>query len=233
MSRPRTPATNVVPFPTDESRHSEARRSDAAPHVMHLSLGDWAEGTAGFTCEEEGFYFRLVRRLYAVGGRLRDDDGRNARRFGVDIRPYQRLKAFLLEEGKIAIVEGHIVNRRVSRDLEAIEAKRAAAAEHGRKGPVVRKARALQGANFGDDQAELFATSGGLRADFGPTLPGSPAEVVESDRQKSSDINDAEIPTPSPTLLREVPPTPKGGATRQSMTQRRPWHRHRSRRDDE
>lgn len=164
-------------------REIVAGRTTSAPHYMHLNLGDWAEGTAGFSCEQEGFYLRVVRRLYACWGRIADDDARNARLFGIDIRVYRRLKSDLLNDRKIEIVDGEIINLRVSRDLDEIVKRIALRAEDGRKGPEMRKARAL---------AEL-------RPDFGPTYRRSPAEVHRTIDEKACDFNAATIPTPTPT----------------------------------
>jgi uncharacterized protein YdaU (DUF1376 family) len=177
-----------------------------AMHFMHLSLGDWADGIAGFTLEQEGFYLRLCRRLYAVDGRLLDDDVRNARRLNLDVRTYRRQKDFLISERKIEIVDGHIVQRRVLRDLAVAKAKRSTRAEQGRKGAEGRKLKAVQDA--------AGANSDQICPDFGATSPQLPAEVVETADEKASNFNLATmpLPTPTPSPNKKEPPTPKGAS---------------------
>ncbi len=167
-------------------------------HFMHMSLGDWAHGTAGFTLEQEGFALRLHRSLYEANGYLPDDDARNARRLHVDPRAYRRLKQFLLDENKIEILDGNIVHRGVLRDLEAAKTRREARSQIGRNGAATRKAKVIAEITGLEDRAEV-----------GPTSAGSPGNLSLSDCENPCEINTATMHSFSPSFsFNKEPLTP-------------------------
>lgn len=156
--------------------------------IAHISLADWHQSVAGWPLELEGFYWRLVRFMYARNG-LEDSDADNARMMGLDPRAYRRLKAQLVALGVIEIRDGQLVNERVETELQRYEEHRERAAEGGRKGGII----------SGQNRA-LRAISHGTSARTSPELlPEVHPVPPTSCEQNQWLVEPTPTPTPSPT----------------------------------
>lgn len=75
---------------------------------------DFREGTRKLTFEERGFYGDVLDLIYECGNELADDDAANAHRLHADLRSYRRLKAKLIELGKLHLADGCLRNARAT-----------------------------------------------------------------------------------------------------------------------
>jgi len=78
---------------------------------------DFLDGTQMLDPWEELAYRRIVDMIYATNDRLMDDDRKIAWMTKTGNR-WPRIKAVLLEQGKIDIIDGHISNARCRKTLE-------------------------------------------------------------------------------------------------------------------
>lgn len=110
------------------------------------------EGMMVLTLEERGAYNTILDLIYARDGRLADDERFLAGWMRCDIRVWKRIRARLLELGKLAVEDGFLTNRRATSEVdEALHrglSRREAGATGGRKsGEVRRKNKDLDEAN--------------------------------------------------------------------------------------
>ncbi len=88
---------------------------------------DWLSGTRGMSAAETGVYITLVMTMYEAGAPLRDDEERLARLCGLRPGEFRRVRAMLVEGGKIVVVDGGLWNERVAIELKYREEKSTAA----------------------------------------------------------------------------------------------------------
>ncbi len=163
--------------------------------IAHISLGDWAASAAGMTLEEEGFFWRMTRLMYANDGAFPDHDRSNAGIMGIDIRVYRRLKERLLGRPKpvIKAADGNLVNKRVLEEINRFCAAKKSASDRGKIGAATR---------WQNDED---------RPDFGRTSAGLRPEVGRKSVSQNKEINDLAIATPTPTpysYKKETPCSP-------------------------
>lgn len=134
----------------------------AVPFVYaKWSLVDWIEGTEGFQLELEGAYVRFMNRLYRRGRALPDDDRFMSGHMALSLRVWKRIKAVLVELGKIIVVNGCLTNPRFEKErLERASMLRkqseAAVANH--------ESRRLGNASLSKFEQSLAKTSAKLQA---------------------------------------------------------------------
>lgn len=142
-----------------------------APFVMPVNVGDVTTELAGLSLEEEGLTHRLWRQLWIAGGAFPDDDHRIARRLNVDVRVYRRIIEALVARGIVERSQGVITSRQTTEQLDAVAARREAAAQAGAQGAEARKANAVRQA---------------LSPEVRPTSAKSSADVSRNQREKSN-----------------------------------------------
>jgi uncharacterized protein YdaU (DUF1376 family) len=80
---------------------------------------DWIGGTVGFTCEQEGFYHRVLVRMWARQDGLPNDVKWLSGALCCDPRTVRRLLEFLIGEGKLKVRDGMLINERMMREIGA------------------------------------------------------------------------------------------------------------------
>lgn len=139
-------------------------------HFFKFQLADYIVGTRGMELAHEGAYIRFLVLLYENGRAFPDDDRAMARRMDLDIRVWRRMRATLIEAGKIQLRSGCLTNRR-------FEDERLKRAEDMRKKAAAARAR-------WDGSPELVR-------DFRETSAGSPKEVPQKVGKKPNEINES------------------------------------------
>lgn len=79
-------------------------------------ISDWIKGTEGMSLEIEGAYKRFCIQLYRWGRPLADDDKRMAALMAISLRVWKRVKAALVEAGKIIVRNGSLTNSRFEKE---------------------------------------------------------------------------------------------------------------------
>ena len=96
-------------------------------------ISDFLEGVRGLTPPQIGIYSVILPLMYANMGMLRDDDRYIAGHCHCDVRTYRKIKAELIEIGKIYVREGYVYNNRaikeIARFCASAKLKRSAALE--------------------------------------------------------------------------------------------------------
>lgn len=95
---------------------------------------DALEGMANMTLEESGAYSKVLDLIYLNDGNLRDDAAYLCRWLNCDRRVWSRLRARLIELGKLSLADGILVNRRAANEVAKTVATRAASVQLGRQG---------------------------------------------------------------------------------------------------
>lgn len=170
--------------------------------IAHISLSDWSNAVDGMTLEEEGFFWRMTRLMYANEAPFPDQDRENADVMRIDLRVYRRLKSRLMtrvgpRKPVIKVVDGQLVNKRVLAEIEKFCDAKKKASERGKAGNAARWGKHKD------------------RPDFGRTSGELPAEVGRKLEPDSKKINDLGIATPYSILHtpkeKKIPPSPLGG----------------------
>lgn len=92
------------------------------------------EETAKMTLEESGAYFKIIDLIYSHDGRLADESGFICRWLNCDARVWKRLKARLIQLGKLFVRDGELHIEVIDKAIDTALAKLAAMAELGRSG---------------------------------------------------------------------------------------------------
>lgn len=193
-------------------------------HIVRVHLNDWTAATRGFSLDEEGFYWRFTVLLYDKMGDLADNDAHNARSMSLDIRVYKKMKARLIELGKIYIADGHISNSRVEREISNYlrEFKRRSEAAKARE---EKKREAEIPPDFQRTSGELQATSSEEVREKSGELPSQLGHDLFEKANKNNECNATAVaeddqsprararpkPKPKPVEERKNPLTPPVG----------------------
>lgn len=124
-----------------QPRSPHHRRPAGAPaHVIGWAPQDWLtarirtrtlmSGDLALRC----IYFELLNVLYANGGSLSNDHTELAHLLMVPEDEIARCVPLLVDYGYIEVEDGHLTNRRVTSELEAVVERRERAVEYGRRG---------------------------------------------------------------------------------------------------
>lgn len=157
---------------------------------------DWRSGCIGLTPEEEGVYIRVCAHYWETGVRLTSDDLASASRIMLDVRMWRRIKANLVQKGKLHVADdGTIYNPRAEaefRKATGAEEKSVRAADmDSARGSNDReqedRGNSVQGR--GASRQELLAKSETSLADIGEKSAGSRGEVSENFAKKPNEIN--------------------------------------------
>jgi len=140
---------------------------------LPLHLGDWITGTAGMTLEHEGAYMRFLAHLYNRGKPFPDDDTFMARVMNLSSRVWKRIKAALIDMGKIVCRNGALTNAR-------FEIERCKRAEEMRKKAAAAEAR------WGQKRQSLPEVS----PKFAESLPEVLTKLAETEPKKANEINE-------------------------------------------
>lgn len=79
---------------------------------------DWASGVIGFTLEQEAFYLRVLLRMWERKAGLPDDIKWLSAALSCDPRKVRRLRSFLINQRKLRLVDGLLINPRAMRDIQ-------------------------------------------------------------------------------------------------------------------
>jgi uncharacterized protein YdaU (DUF1376 family) len=147
---------------------------------------DAINGMMGLSLEERGAYNTVLDLFYLRDGKLPDDERFIAGFLGVDVRVWKRIRARLIELGKIFIDAGHIHNRRADEEVRTALAKVVSARNAGKQSARVRSRKSDKKSNDYNDRGETDVGTGvatDVEADVGEsksknTLPdGNGAEA--------------------------------------------------------
>lgn len=171
--------------------------------IAHISISDWATSVAGMTLEEEGFFWRLTRLMYANESVFPDNDRQNCELMGLNIRVYRRLKERLLTRRErrhkpvIELHDGYIVNHRFVQEIEKFCAAKKASSDWGKAGADARWNR------HRPKQVSLKLE---------PNLVETSPKLREKSEPKPKEINGSVMATPYSNLHtpKESPLPPKG-----------------------
>jgi len=94
---------------------------------------DFLDGTIGMPLELKGAYRVLLDLIYMRAGRLPDDARYIAGQLGCSARMWTKLRAQLIERGKISVIDGFISNFRADFELENTAKFKAKQAENASK----------------------------------------------------------------------------------------------------
>lgn len=97
---------------------NQSAEESKAPY-WPLYTSNWMGGTIGLSLEEEGFYLRICMRMWERQAGLPDDIRWLADATQVDPRTVRRLRQALIDKRKCESRDGHLVVRRVLRDISA------------------------------------------------------------------------------------------------------------------
>lgn len=165
---------------------------------------DYLIGTEGLSWEEQGVYVRLIAHMYDRNGPLPDDDRIMARLLLGDIRAWRRVKASLINKGKIKVTSSGIVNERVMKELARRQ-------EKSKKASKAAKERWSVSEQIGD-------SSGVTIAELPDSYPGATEQLQEDRSENVNKINGAMVETHCDrnAIEKEIenknnPPTPHGG----------------------
>lgn len=132
-------------------------------------------GTEALSLEEQGAYVRLLANMYDRDGPLPNDDEVVARMLGGNVRRWRRIKAALINAGKIKITASGIINDRAMREISERRAKSKKAAAAARK----------RHENQTADQPAIAEVSGKDCPNIRETLP----IICENIPEKPNEIN--------------------------------------------
>ncbi len=90
--------------------------------ITHVRFypSDWLAGTRGMTAAETGVYITLIAMMYERAGPIREDAARLARLCGASNSAFATILDCLLEDGKIARVDGGLFNERVEKEISYV-----------------------------------------------------------------------------------------------------------------
>ena len=137
------------------------------PYIQ-LFQDDLLAGMLELSAEERGAYVTMLAMMWSKGRGLRDDNQWLARMCNVSTRKFGIIKNSLIELGKIAVVDGLIVNYRALETHENARKSREIAIENGSKG--------------GKKRAENMAKTAG-NSQSAPSNPSDPASSSQNQSQ--------------------------------------------------
>src|SRR5581483_1414767 len=160
---------------------SKVRRVDFSPD-------EWLVGTRELELDERGAYWDACSLIYSRGGPIADDERWLAKALACDVRTWRRLRARLLEVGKLRVVtidgQPHLTNERAEREIERANG-RIEKASRGGKAKAEKHTAAQHRPDFGATSAR---SSGDPAEKSGPEL--SENNGLGSANYQPSTIND-------------------------------------------
>lgn len=132
-------------------------KTTARMPFLKLYIDDWIAGTTGLTVEQEGFYIRVVLRMAARKAGLPDDDKWLSAHLNMDPRSVRRLKTFFVEQGKLKIRDGLLVNERVLSVIGAYKKQQSTGEDRAKIGRRSLGDRAKIAGRSGEDRAKIEA----------------------------------------------------------------------------
>lgn len=168
---------------------------------------DFRDGTRRLSFEERGFYGDVLDLIYETGDDLPDDDEENAWRLRCDVRTYRRLKARLVELGKLLVDAGRLRNPRAIIEASAAASRIASTVEAGKASAHKRRKSAPKPGNFNG--------SGGtpVAADVQTDGPAGVQQVSGIRNQSTENILAAAVSyAPAPAREETAPAGPAAAA---------------------
>jgi uncharacterized protein YdaU (DUF1376 family) len=131
---------------------------------IDFSPDEFLVGVAGMKPEEIGAYWIACSLMYSRGGPIPDDETWIARACGCHWRTWRRIKARLIEVGKLRETPEGLINDRVVKELEKARGRLKSSADAAQKSAEERGARAAQ---EGSETAQDGRRNGAGRAQDG------------------------------------------------------------------
>jgi len=160
--------------------------------ITHIAFypSDWLAGTRGLTAEETGIYITLISRMYEMAGPIERDDNRLSRLCGTKSKAaFVKALKYLIEEGKIIIVDGCLFNERVEKEIKNTTEKSS-------------KAKAAAQSRW---DKKSNKNNAGINADASPKhMPQSCQPEPEPYISKSTDVLLRDFAPPEVPLANEV-----------------------------
>lgn len=139
---------------------------------VDFSPDEWLAGTRDLTLEERGAYWDICALMYSRGGPVADEEAWMARTLGCDVRRWRRIRARLIELGKLreSVFDGRncLTNSRAQREI----------------------AKATDRIDTAHRAAEASARSRQSRAEVAPKYEGSTSEVGAKSSGSPADNQD-------------------------------------------
>lgn len=160
------------------------------------------EGASQLTVEQCGLYIRILCLIYERDGQLVDDDAIIARRLGMQVRPYRRLKIELITADKLRLVPGgYLTCPRVEKTMA--DARRQSELQSQRRNAGTQRQLEFR-QSFGKVLGKLGQTPNGFSNDF--NTPHRPLRTKNQDKTLTSSDSgpaplDAAAQTPAPDRL--------------------------------
>ena len=151
----------------------------AEKYFMHIK--SWQDGTEHLSLEQEALYLRLVNLMYQRDGILLDDDHYLASKTFLSVRKFRKLKTELLDESKLFVRDGLLMNVKTQKELDLINEKSVKNAE----------AAKIKARKYAEKRQKKQAKS---LNDNGPTSAGAEKEAeksAEKDAAKSCHTGEA------------------------------------------
>lgn len=149
---------------------------------------DFRDGTRRLSFEERGFYGDVLDLIYESGNALVDDDAANAHRLHADLRTFRRLKARLVELGKLYLADGMVRNGRADAEATAAATRIAMARDHGKLGGEKARKSVAKSSNFNG--------SGGAGAQAGAQA-GAPTGIRYQEEGKKDSTSSSRVSDPA------------------------------------
>lgn len=162
--------------------------------ILHVSLGDYADKADHLTPEQEGVFWKFLRKMASFDGRLIGDERKAARIMGWDIRYFRRMRAWVLSETDLGMYEdenGFLRNKRIDDEMADYAAAKEKAVAAGKKGAEKR---------WGNTSTQTSPPTSGVTSTQKSTQKSTNIDAVKSLKNNEPAIA---TPTPSPTPLKE------------------------------
>lgn len=90
---------------------------------VDFSPDEWIAGTRELTLEERGAYWDVCALIYSRGGPIADDEAWIAKALLCHVRTWRTIRTRLIKVGKLASVDGQLINLRTLREIERAEGR--------------------------------------------------------------------------------------------------------------
>ena len=162
---------------------AKVRRIDFSPD-------EWLAGTRELSLEERGAYWDVCALIYSRGGPVNDDEVWIAKALTCHVRTWRTIRARLIAAGKLASVDGKLVNLRTLREIQRAESRLKSSRKASEESAKARRERA-ENADLSNDYNDI---------------PEAGAPDFNGAIQQRATINDQNLPlqeTTAESLQRE------------------------------
>ena len=152
-------------------------------HYANWHIKDYLGGTKGMLPEHEGIYIRFLMNLYDRGKPFPDNDDFMSRILSLSVRVWKRVKACLVEFGKIIVKNGALTNSRFEKERQ----KRAEQIRRSADGARLRWAKERE------DLTKSKPAETGVCSKFAPSLAETSSKLDQNVAEKPNKNNESSI----------------------------------------